>query len=274
MIPESQADKLLAPIYTTYTDVETTILAHAGDIQLTLLCAKPTSSRPGSASTSWPAAWKKLSKTGSTPPAANPPTPRTDRPLLPRPPPGHPGRGRKLHRRHDRRAHHRVPGSSRSFLGGAIVYSDALKHAFAGVPPEMIAEHGAVSEEVAKALATGIRLRTGATMGLGSNRHRRPHRRTEEKPVGLVYIALSSAEKVESLEKTFRGDRNRVREWTTQQALAVENTRRAKHRWAGPPKVAGLAVGQMTTVLKDFGVRSRIEQEDYRQSLDYLVKVW
>ncbi len=43
MIPESQADKLLAPIYTTYTDVETTILAHAGDIQLTLLCSK---SRP------------------------------------------------------------------------------------------------------------------------------------------------------------------------------------------------------------------------------------
>ena len=41
MIPESQADKLLAPIYTTYTDVETTILAHAGDIQLTLLCSKP-----------------------------------------------------------------------------------------------------------------------------------------------------------------------------------------------------------------------------------------
>ena len=44
MIPESQADKLLAPIYTTYTDVETTILAHAGDIQLTLLCSK---AKPG-----------------------------------------------------------------------------------------------------------------------------------------------------------------------------------------------------------------------------------
>ena len=41
MIPESQADKLLAPIYTPYNDVETTILAHAGDIQLTLLCTKP-----------------------------------------------------------------------------------------------------------------------------------------------------------------------------------------------------------------------------------------
>jgi nicotinamide-nucleotide amidase len=49
--PESQADKLLAPIYTTYTDVETTILAHAGDIQLTLLCSKP-SRRPRPASTS------------------------------------------------------------------------------------------------------------------------------------------------------------------------------------------------------------------------------
>ena len=47
MIPESQADKLLAPIYTTYTDVETTILAHAGDMQITLLCSKPSRrSRP------------------------------------------------------------------------------------------------------------------------------------------------------------------------------------------------------------------------------------
>jgi nicotinamide-nucleotide amidase len=42
---------------------------------------------------------------------------------------------------------------------------------------------------------------------------------TEEKPVGLVHIALSSAEKIESIEKNFRGDRNRVREWSTQQAL-------------------------------------------------------
>ena len=41
MIPESQADKLLAPVYTTYTDVETTLLAHAGDLQITLACSKP-----------------------------------------------------------------------------------------------------------------------------------------------------------------------------------------------------------------------------------------
>jgi nicotinamide-nucleotide amidase len=112
-----------------------------------------------------------------------------------------------------------VPGASRSFLGGAIVYSDELKHAFAGVSPEMIAQHGAVSEEVAKALAIGIRLRTGATLGLAVTGIAGPTGATEEKPVGLVYIALSSAEKTESIEKNFRGDRNRVREWSTQQAL-------------------------------------------------------
>jgi nicotinamide-nucleotide amidase len=112
-----------------------------------------------------------------------------------------------------------VAGSSRSFLGGAIVYADTLKHAFAGVSPELIAQHGAVSAEVARALATGIRLRTGATLGLGVTGIAGPTGGTEEKPVGLVHIALSSAEKVEAVEKTFRGDRQRVREWTTTQAL-------------------------------------------------------
>ena len=68
MIPESQADKLIAPIYSQYKDVETTILAHAGDIQLTLECVKPDACRGlMNASTSWPAALKKLWKTGSTP---------------------------------------------------------------------------------------------------------------------------------------------------------------------------------------------------------------
>jgi PncC family amidohydrolase len=79
-----------------------------------------------------------------------------------------------------------VPGSSRSFLGGAVVYCDLLKAAFANVPPELIAQHGAVSAEVAKALAQGIRLRTGATMGLGITGIAGPTGGTESKPVGLV----------------------------------------------------------------------------------------
>ena len=112
-----------------------------------------------------------------------------------------------------------VPGSSRSFLGGAVVYSDTLKYAFAGVSPEMIAQHGAVSAEVAKALANGIRIRTGATFGLGVTGIAGPSGATESKPVGLVHIALSGAQKTEAIEKTFRGDRERVSQLATQQAL-------------------------------------------------------
>ncbi len=52
-------------------------------------------------------------------------------------------------------------------LGGAVVYSNQLKISFANVAPDLISQHGAVSEEVAKALASGIRQRTGATIGLG-----------------------------------------------------------------------------------------------------------
>ncbi len=83
----------------------------------------------------------------------------------------------------------------------------------------LIAQHGAVSAEVAKALAQGIRQRTGATLGLGVTGIAGPTGGSEEKPVGLVYIAVSDAQKNECVERTFRGDRDRVREWTTQLAL-------------------------------------------------------
>ena len=94
------------------------------------------------------------------------------------------------------------------------VYSDAMKTALAGVPAELIAEHGAVSEEVAKALAAGIRQRTGATLGVGVTGIAGPTGGSEEKPVGLVYIAVSDPQKTEVLQKNFRGDRERVRQWT------------------------------------------------------------
>src|SRR6202040_3521415 len=60
-----------------------------------------------------------------------------------------------------------VPGSSRYFLGGAVVYSDHLKTVFADVPPALIRTHGPVSDPVARALAEGIRARTGASIGIG-----------------------------------------------------------------------------------------------------------
>ena len=217
MIPESQADKLLAPIYTTYADVETTILAHAGDIQLTLFCSKANAA----------AAQQRVDElAGRLEEALEDWLYSSDGESLEQIVLYYLGlrqatlavaescTGGMIAERITS-----VPGSSRSFLGGAIVYSNELKTAFADVPPELIAQHGAVSAEVAQALATGIRLRTGATLGLGVTGIAGPTGATEEKPVGLVHIALSDATKTESVEKIFRGDRNRVREWTTQQAL-------------------------------------------------------
>jgi nicotinamide-nucleotide amidase len=112
-----------------------------------------------------------------------------------------------------------VPGSSRAFLGGAVVYSDPLKSAFAGVSADLIARHGAVSAEVAEALANGIRIRTGATLGLGITGIAGPTGATENKPVGLVYIALSDPNRTDVMDRTFRGDRQRIREFASQQAL-------------------------------------------------------
>jgi len=112
-----------------------------------------------------------------------------------------------------------VSGSSRYFLGGAIVYSNDFKTLFANVPPLMIAQHGAVSAEVAKALAEGIRDETGASIGIGITGVAGPQGGTAEKPVGLVFHALSDANGTDVVERRFPGDRERIRRFATQQAL-------------------------------------------------------
>jgi nicotinamide-nucleotide amidase len=112
-----------------------------------------------------------------------------------------------------------VPGSSRYFLGGAIVYDNSLKSALADVPPLMIAEYGAVSREVAGALAEGIRKRCNASLGIGITGVAGPGGGTEQKPVGLVYHALADSNGTEVIERRFPGERDRVRYWASQQAL-------------------------------------------------------
>ena len=217
MLPESQADKLLAPIYTTYTDVETTILAHAGDIQLILICSKPAQET----------AQKRVDElAGKLEEALGDWLYSSD--------------GESL----EQIVHYylglrqatlavaesctgglvaqritSVPGASRSFVGGAVVYSNEMKTSMGGVPAELMAKHGAVSEEVAQALAVGIRERTGATVGVGVTGIAGPTGATEKKPVGLVYVGVSDAQKTEVVSRTFRGDRQRVREYTAQLAL-------------------------------------------------------
>lgn len=112
-----------------------------------------------------------------------------------------------------------VSGSSRYFAGGAIVYSNAVKTDLAGVPIDMIERHGAVSREVAAALAEGIRYRGEATFGIGITGVAGPSGGTPEKPVGLVFHALASDSGTDVVERNFPGDRKRIRWFATTLAL-------------------------------------------------------
>jgi nicotinamide-nucleotide amidase len=223
MIGESTADAKIAPIYTQYKDVETTILAHMGDIELRLSCAKPI---PDLAQARVDELAGKLEEEledfvyssqgetleqivlyflemhGATLAVAESCT------------------GGMVSERLTG-----VSGSSRSFVGGAVVYSNRLKTELAGVDPQLIEKHGAVSQEVAVALADGIRERCGTTLGLGITGIAGPAGGTEEKPVGLVYAAVSDADGTDWIEKRFPGDRGSVRFFASQQGLDLVRRR-------------------------------------------------
>jgi len=112
-----------------------------------------------------------------------------------------------------------VAGSSRFFLGGVVVYSNDLKTLFADIPPLMIEAHGAVSREVAVALAENIRELCNADIGVGVTGIAGPGGGTEDKPVGLVFVAVSNGHKSDVVQRRFFGDRERVRRWASQLAL-------------------------------------------------------
>ncbi len=223
MIGESAADAKIAPIYTQYKDVETTILAHMGDIELRLSCAKPIADLAqtrvdelagkieeelddfiysSQGETLEQIVLYYLEMRGATLAVAESCT------------------GGMVAERLTS-----VSGSSRSFIGGAIVYSNRLKTELAGVDAKLIADHGAVSREVAVALAEGIRERCGSTIGLGITGIAGPSGGSEEKPVGLVYVAVSDAEGTDWLEKRFASDRDGVRFYASQQALDLVRRR-------------------------------------------------
>jgi competence/damage-inducible protein CinA-like protein len=129
-----------------------------------------------------------------------------------------------------------LSGSSAYFLGGVVCYSNELKTSMVGVPAELIAAKGAVSSEVALALADGIRKRTGATLGLGVTGIAGPLGGSPEKPVGLVHIGI--ADERGPCEKAYRfpGDRERIRHFATQNALDA-----VRRYYIFPRPVAGVA---------------------------------
>ena len=112
-----------------------------------------------------------------------------------------------------------ISGSSRYFIGGVVAYSNELKTQFADVPQDLLDLYGAVSAQVAGALAEGIRKRCGTTLGLGVTGVAGPTGGTPEKPVGLVFHALASDSGTEVIKRTFPGDRERIRWFASQQAL-------------------------------------------------------
>jgi nicotinamide-nucleotide amidase len=112
-----------------------------------------------------------------------------------------------------------VPGSSEYFLEGAVTYSNEAKTRILGVPKKMIEDHGAVSEEVAAAMASGIRELAGSTFGIGITGIAGPGGGSTEKPVGLVYIALADDAQTSTKRFIFPGDRQFIRTLSVNAAL-------------------------------------------------------
>ena len=220
LIPESQVDARTAPIYQSFSDVDTTILAGGGEIQLHFFCVKPAQqeaearvnavveavehemgddifSANGESLEEVVLLMMELAK--ETLSVAESCT------------------GGLLAQRLTA-----IPNASRSFSGGSVVYTNQLKTLCAGVPADIIEQHGAVSEPVARLLAEGIRTRLGTTLGLGITGIAGPAMTEgpdQGKPVGLVYIGLATAEGTQVKPFNLLGDRERIRLWASQHAL-------------------------------------------------------
>jgi nicotinamide-nucleotide amidase len=223
---ESEVDARTAPIYTTFKDVETTILAGAAEIQLHFVCSKPSEAE---AQARVDELAEKIEQEMGEEIFSSHGESLEEVVLL------------MLGLRHMTLAAAEsctggllaqrltaVPGSSRYFLGGAVVYADRLKTIFADVPEELVRTEGPVSEPVARAMAEGIRRRTGASVGVGITGIAGPGPGAPGpdagKPIGLVYIAISYAGLsggTSVTELNISGDRERVRWFASQHALQL-----------------------------------------------------
>jgi nicotinamide-nucleotide amidase len=224
MIPESQADKLLAPIYTTYTDVETTL---AGPRRRPADHARLLQADAEAASSAWtssPSAWKRRSRTGSTPRRAIPWSRSCStisacaRPHWPWPKAAPAAWS---------------PSASPAFPALALVSRRRgrllrrLKTArWPACPPELIAQHGAVSAEVAKALAKASACAPGPPSAWELPASPAPPGAPNPSPwAWSTSPSPMPGLRRDASERTFRGDRQRIREWAAQQALDMVRRR-------------------------------------------------
>jgi PncC family amidohydrolase len=100
-----------------------------------------------------------------------------------------------------------IPGSSGYFVGGVVSYSNAAKEQLLDVVPEVLAAHGAVSAQVARAMAEGVRARFNADVGIAVTGIAGPDGGSEAKPVGLTYVAVADSAGVDVRRHAWSGDR-------------------------------------------------------------------
>ncbi len=214
---ESDLDQLIAPVYMQYPQVATTVLAKPGDIEIHLRARMPSQadaeavleelapkieallgdrvySRDGA--TLEASVGRLLAQRGETVSVAESCT------------------GGLLGQRFTS-----VPGSSNYFVGGFVTYTNAMKSSLLGVSAELLATHGAVSEEAAGSMAVGARERTGSTWALSVTGFAGPEGGTEADPVGTIYIGLAGPVGVEVRRLQMIPERERVRQMGATSAL-------------------------------------------------------
>lgn len=113
------------------------------------------------------------------------------------------------------------PGCSAWLRGGVVAYHNDLKQQLLGVPLELLLQHGAVSEPVARAMAVGVRQRCESDLGLAITGIAGPDGGTEEKPVGTVYLALADQYDCETVRCQFDGNRAAVRQQAVEKGLML-----------------------------------------------------
>jgi nicotinamide-nucleotide amidase len=118
-----------------------------------------------------------------------------------------------------------IPGASAAFLGGAVTYSDEMKTTVLGVDPVLIATFGAVSDVVAREMASGMRDISGADLAISVTGIAGPDGGSAEKPVGTVWFGIAGPDGVRAELRRFTGDRHTVRERSV--ATALDLLRRA-----------------------------------------------
>lgn len=122
-----------------------------------------------------------------------------------------------------------MPGASDYFLGSAVTYSNESKERLLGVARGLLFAYGAVSAQTASAMSKGARRLYGSDLAVAVTGIAGPGGATDGKPVGLVYISVSSKDKTQTQEFRFSGSRDEVREATVLNALRMLNSAARDH---------------------------------------------